>query len=361
MTIRLQWLRLIPVFLYSSIKILEGGLLFKVKKRSIDIVLSLLGFIVFSPLFLIVAALIRLTTRKPIFSITKVHGKSFDLFPLYSFNTMPNLTCQEGDASSAKEGIPLLERQLRRLHLTRLPQLINVLKGDMSLVGPCPETPDFVNLFQKEYEVILQMRPGMVDLSSITLDDQPLSILDSPERVSLNTTPPPRIKLAEEYVLNHSLILDAKILIASMVNLLLSWPFPFHKKRKGRGKSIQEVILKYRARTIFCLHVGAVVASSYLAFLLRFDANIPESAFHIFSTTLPFLIACRLAALHLFGLHITLWRYVGVMDLVGIGIATLVSSGMFWAGLNVVSVAVYPRSILVFDAVLFSVIMATLR
>ena len=221
------------------------------KKRSIDILLSLLGLIIFSPFFLMIASFIKLTTRKPVFSVTKVHGKSFELFPLYAFSAMPNLTSEEGGSGGAGEGRHSSERKWHHFYLSRLPQLINVLKGEMSLVGPCPETPDFVNLFQKEYTVILRMRPGMVDLSSITLNDRPVSILHSPEVPSSSTAPPPRIKLAEEYVLNHTLMLDAKILIASMVNGLLSWPFPFHKKRQGRGKSIQEVILKYRPSTIF--------------------------------------------------------------------------------------------------------------
>jgi len=338
------------------------------KKRSIDILFSLLGLVVFSPFILITACLIKLTTRGSIFRTEKVHGKSFKLFQLYSFNIGSNSASHGGDSQSTNEESPSEESRslggadgvFRRLRLDRLPQLINVLTGEMSFIGPRPETQDFVSLFQKEYELILRMRPGMIDLSSITLDDQPLSPLDPPERVVLSRSPSQKIKLAKEYVLNQTLALDMKIFMASVVNLLLSSPFPFYKKRQGRGKSIQEVMIKYRARTIFCLHTMAVVGSSYLAFLLRFDADVPETAFDLFLGTLPFLVVCRLAVLHLFGLQATLWRYVGIMDVVSMGVATAVSSGVFWSTMRMVS-SRYPQSILVIDSVLFFLILATLR
>jgi len=331
------------------------------KKRLIEILLSLSGLILFSPIFLVISLIIKWTTHGPIFRTEKVYGKGFKLFPLYAFNTMHNPRQEGVDSLSPQEESFPFETTLRHLGLDRLPQLINVLRGEMSLVGPRPEPEQFVNLFRKEYEIILRVRPGIVDIASIGLDDSPLHPLNVSGLTSSTTTSPRKISLAKEYVLNQTFALDAKILFASTVNFLLSWPFPFHKKRGGRRKSIQEVFVKYRARTVFGLHMLTVIVSSYSAFLLRFDANIPEAEWNLFLNTLPVLILLRLSALHLFGLHTTLWRYVGVMDIVNIGLATGVSSGVFWTVLNTVSVPMYPRSVLVFDAILFSVLLGTLR
>ncbi len=330
------------------------------KKRFFDICLSFLGLIVLAPLFITIAACIKWKTRS-VFQAEKVFGKGFVLFSLYRFNTTFNPQTAEGiDIVDGK--MAFLEKRLRNLHMERLPQLINVLKGEMSLIGPRPEQPSDVTLFQKDFETILQMRPGIMDLASITLKNPSAGPTTETEQDNNPSPPlPQRIKLAKEYVSHHTLSLDIKIFIASIVKFLLSLPFPFHKERQGRRPSVQEVLTKYRARTVFCLHTLAIATSSYLAFLLRFDGNIPATTVHTFITTLPLLILFRLTAIHLLGLHINLWRYVSIMDIVQVAVATGVSSGLFWTTLKVLNTTGYPESVLIFDGVLFAAILATLR
>ena len=332
------------------------------QKRLIDILFSSLALVVCAPLLLIVALYIRFQLHRSPFQTRKVFGKGFVLFHLYHFNTdVPSPDTKKGAADPIHEKIVSLANMLKERHLDKLPQLMNVVKGDMSLVGPCPEEPLHVNMFQKDYEVILQIRPGMVDLASIALEKPFENSVTAPEKNGVSPLRLKKIKLSREYVSHHNLILDIKILMASAVSILLSLPFPLHKKRQGKRKSVQEVLTKYRVRTVFGLHILAVAASGYCSFLLRFDGNIPPEALNAYAMTLPLLLVIRLAALHLLGLHIKLWRYVNIMDMVNIGIATGVSSGLFWMTLKMLSVTAYPQSVLVFDAVLISAMLAMLR
>lgn len=137
--------------------------------RMLDLVAATVGLILLSPLFLILALWIKLSSPGPVFYRARRIGQGGRLFHLYKFRTMvvdadqqgPGLT-MAGDSRITPAG-----RFLRRTKLDELPQLVNVLKGEMSLVGPRPEDPRYVALYTPEQQKLLQVRPGITSIASL--------------------------------------------------------------------------------------------------------------------------------------------------------------------------------------------------
>ena len=142
-------------------------------KRAFDIIASVLGIILLSPLFLVTAVLIKCTSKGPIlFTQTRV-GKGGTLFDIYKFRTMRVDAEKETGPVWAENNDPRLipiGRFLRKAHIDEIPQFINILKGEMSLIGPRPERPIFVQKFKKEitnYEKRLAVKPGLTGLAQV--------------------------------------------------------------------------------------------------------------------------------------------------------------------------------------------------
>src|SRR5690242_15091511 len=141
-------------------------------KRIFDIVVAAAGLILLSPLLLLVALLVKLDSRGAVLFQQERIGKNFHPFLIYKFRTMQN----DGHSTAsltigADPRITRVGKYLRACKIDELPQLMNVLKGDMSLVGPRPEVPRYVELFRSDYEDILSVRPGLTDLASVTYSD----------------------------------------------------------------------------------------------------------------------------------------------------------------------------------------------
>ncbi len=142
-------------------------------KRAFDIIASLLGIIFLSPLFLFTAILIKCASKGPIlFTQTRV-GKEGKLFEIYKFRTMRVNAEKETGPIWAADNDPRLipvGRFLRKAHIDEIPQFINILKGEMSLIGPRPERPIFVEKFREEisdYEKRLAVKPGLTGLAQV--------------------------------------------------------------------------------------------------------------------------------------------------------------------------------------------------
>jgi lipopolysaccharide/colanic/teichoic acid biosynthesis glycosyltransferase len=191
-------------------------------KRLFDIVVAGLALIVLAPLLLLVALLIKLDSRGPILFKQERIGKGFRPFSIYKFRTMRDGAHATSSLTiGADPRITRAGKYLRASKIDELPQLLNVVKGDMSLVGPRPEVPRYVELFRPDYEHILKVRPGLTDLASLKYSDE-ASILGqsaNPEEDYVVRLLPDKIRLANEYIQRSSLLFDAKLIVETIIKL----------------------------------------------------------------------------------------------------------------------------------------------
>lgn len=192
-------------------------------KRGVDIVVSSVGLVLLFPLLAVIAALIKLDSEGPVFFKQERIGRWFRPFFIYKFRTMVKDAPNLGRAITVGDDprVTRVGQLLRRSKLDELPQFINVLKGEMSLVGPRPELRRYVDAFQREYEQILIVRPGMTDLASLRFIDEArlLAQATDPERVYKELVLPEKIALAKQYVRNCSLRLDIRLMARTLTRL----------------------------------------------------------------------------------------------------------------------------------------------
>jgi lipopolysaccharide/colanic/teichoic acid biosynthesis glycosyltransferase len=188
-------------------------------KRALDLALASAGLVAASPLLLGAAALILLFDGGPVLFRQERVGRGFKPFVIYKFRTMraggggPALTRGSSDPRVTRLG-----RLLRETKVDELPQLLNVLRGEMSLVGPRPEVPRFVALFRADYEEILTVKPGITDFAAIRYRDE-AAVLDGfadPEQGYVATVLPEKLRLYRDYIRSVRLSTDLKILLATV-------------------------------------------------------------------------------------------------------------------------------------------------
>lgn len=188
------------------------------KKRTFDIVFSLLGVVLALPLFLIISILILIDSPGRILFRQRRVGQGGKLFNILKFRTMSHsdkgslLTLAEDDR------VTKVGRILRKTKLDELPQLFNVLKGDMSFVGPRPEVPYFVAKYTDSQREILQAKPGITDLASIEFRDESELFSEDVDAESfyVEHIMPKKIELNKEYLNKMSLKTDVGIILNTL-------------------------------------------------------------------------------------------------------------------------------------------------
>jgi lipopolysaccharide/colanic/teichoic acid biosynthesis glycosyltransferase len=193
-------------------------------KRTFDLVASLIGLAILLPLFVVSAIVVKITSPGPIFFRQKRVGRNFQPFDVYKFRTMvpgapkagPQITVG-GDPRITKIG-----RILRATKLDELPQLLNVISGEMSLVGPRPEVAQYVDMFREDYREILRVRPGITDLASIAYRDEAavLARAANPEQEYVTRILPEKSALAKEGARRASFTFDLKVLFWTLFSIV---------------------------------------------------------------------------------------------------------------------------------------------
>ena len=175
------------------------------------------------PFLPLLAVLIKLDSPGPIFFRQERIGKGFRPFFIYKFRTMigDGSTTARSITAGNDPRITRVGRLLRQTKIDELPQLFNVLKGEMTLVGPRPEVPKYVKLFRKDFEEILQVRPGITDLASVKYRDEAaiLGRAKDPEEEYLRRVLPEKIALAKTYIQNASFFFDLKLVVDTVVKI----------------------------------------------------------------------------------------------------------------------------------------------
>ena len=171
-------------------------------KRLVDVVISLIALILLSPIFCLVAFKVRKNLGSPIFFLQERPGKDGKLFKMIKFRSMKDAVDKNGHPLPDEERMTPFGQKLRSTSLDEMPQLINVLKGDMSVVGPRPMLKEFVELYSPEQARRLEVRPGMTGLAQVSGRNE----LDYEERFKCDVW----------YVDNHSVLVDFKIMFKTV-------------------------------------------------------------------------------------------------------------------------------------------------
>ena len=278
-------------------------------KRSIDLALSIIGILLLLPLFPIIALLIKLNSKGPVFFLCDRIGKDGKSFKMYKFRTMyttplppgPSV-CPEGDPRVTSVG-----RFLRRSKVNEFPQLINVFKGDMTLVGPRPEAPDLAALYPAQAQAIFTVKPGLVGPNQILGRNEeewyPAEV--DPQQYYIEAILPKKLPVDLDYVRQSSAFTDLKYIFLGVRETLfkaLNW----------------NLVLQNRSQLyLLCADTVLCLVSFALAYTLQ-SIGVPQNqAFTVFLSFLLMVVLVRVPCLVYCGLYNTLIRHLSFHDVAG--------------------------------------------
>src|SRR3989304_1239703 len=314
-------------------------------KRLFDTAVSLLALTVCSPLFFVISLWIKFSSPGPVFSAQKRIGKNLKPFNIYKFRTVEVNIPLNGFLINPVDDqrVTKVGKFLRKTKINELPQIWNVLKGDMSLVGPKPELERYVNRYREDYEEILKIKPGIIDMSSLTYgnEEEVLGNKKDPDEYYIHVLLPEKIKHAKEYLRKESLLFDLRLVFLTVFKLI----YPHDSILK-----IINALTLSRRSVVIGIQLIRFVAANYAAFLIRFDGNIDPHYLSLFLKYFLLLLLIRAIYLFVFSLDKGLWRYVGINDLVNIAAAISLGSLTFFIIVRfLLGDTAYPRSIYAID------------
>jgi len=254
-------------------------------KRFLDITISLCFLIPASPVLFIIGLMIKLDSSGPAFFKQKRVGLKGKEFNLYKYRTMVDRAEELGPRITAQNDprVTRFGKILRLMKIDEIPQLINVLKGDMSLVGPRPEIPGIVAKYTSEQRQVLDARPGLTSPAQILnrYEEERLSSEEDVEKAYEDKILPEKLRMDLEYVQNSDRSKDLKI-------FMRGWMALWH------GTLKLGYIFEGKRRLNFLILDLAIAGLTYwFAFLLRFEGELSEDAVSILLKALPLVIVLR--------------------------------------------------------------------
>lgn len=206
---------------------------YRLTKRAIDLALALAGLLVLAPLLAVLALLIKLDDSGPVLYRGLRVGRNGVPFRMLKFRTMIADADRSGPSSTAGDDLRITHtgRLMRRFKLDELPQLLNVLRGDMSLVGPRPQVQWAVDLYTPEQRALLSVRPGVTDYASLRFRDEAEILRGSadPDQAYMEKIAPLKMELGLHYVNSPSIVTDLKLIFATclvVVGVNPAWCLP---------------------------------------------------------------------------------------------------------------------------------------
>ncbi len=285
----------------------------RVGKRLFDCVAATLALVALSPVLLICGFSIALSSGRPILYRQKRIGRGARPFTLYKFRTMvPVDSTNRSHITSADDPhITPVGRIMRKWKLDELPQLLNVLRGDMSLVGPRPQVSEKIQILTEIERALLKLRPGLTGLSALCnrREEEALANVADKDGFYLNVLLPRKVK-QELYYLNHvSFGLDLRLLFTTF--LLLYCPgTAAHRGVSVFGQQFNPFSDAMKLSVDLAVYASAMLVSYWIRFEGRLDP-IYQQQLSMFILTVPLL---RVLVNHLFGIYKLVWRYHSLYD-----------------------------------------------
>ncbi|MBC8235933.1 sugar transferase [bacterium] len=198
--------------------------IYSLAKRAFDISCALIGLIILLPIFLICIILAKFQSPGPVFYRAQRIGRSGRIFLMYKFRTMVINAESTGTSLTTYKDprITKIGDFLRRTKLDELPQLLNVLRGDMSIIGPRPEAPVYVKYYTEEQRRVLSVRPGITGSAQLENRNEELKLKgqSDPEEYYINQLLPEKLKIDLNYIENRSFILDLKVIFKTIWTIM---------------------------------------------------------------------------------------------------------------------------------------------
>ena len=194
-------------------------------KRIFDLLASTIGLIILSPLFLLISIAIKLESKGKIFYQQKRVGLNGKEFKLIKFRSMYENSDKKGLLTIGNDNrITKVGKFLRKYKLDELPQLINVIKGEMSIVGPRPEVKKYVEQYTEEQKKVLSVKPGITEFASIEYrnENELLAKSKNPEKTYIEKIMPKKLDLNLKYVRERGMITDLKIIFLTLKKIFLN-------------------------------------------------------------------------------------------------------------------------------------------
>jgi FlaA1/EpsC-like NDP-sugar epimerase/lipopolysaccharide/colanic/teichoic acid biosynthesis glycosyltransferase len=310
-------------------------------KRMLDLILGIVGIIFVLPLFPVIALLIKLDSKGPIFYLCDRIGKNGRLFKMFKFRTMMEVPAGVGTSLSPEGDVRVTDfgRILRRTKLNELPQLINILKGEMSFVGPRPEARDLAELYPEEAKILFSVKPGLVGPSQISNRNEeelyPEGV--NPKDYYIKHILPDKLQTDLKYVSKPTLLKDLKYIFLAIKETLF-------------GVIGQRHFFENRSQIyLFLFDIAFVIVCYFFAILLRFESQIPGEGLEMFVVVLPVFLIFRVLCFIGFGLYGVLIRYLNLQSYVTVVKAVTVSSLLSAATIYALGYYSFPRSIYIID------------
>jgi len=309
-----------------------------IRKRLFDLSIAIPLLLLLLPVFAVIALCITLESRGGIFMQQRRIGQFNKPFQMVKFRTLYAPYTEESPASIGYDAhVTRCGYWLRKLHLDDLPQLLNVIRGEMSLVGPRPEIPEYVALYPDSIKkTILSVPVGMTDYAEGELrqENELLATSLRPEADYIEKILPLKLAYHQQYVHEQSLFLDLKLLFNALKRLLLT----------PCG-----TLLSFQRLPIVMHDLLMVTLSWTVAILIRFNFTVTQDTYLILLETLPLIVTVQCVILWYYGLHQGIWRFVSLPD-----VATILRSA-FLGVLGIIMILVIynrlegvPRSSLLF-------------
>ena len=187
-----------------------------------DLFFSIFGLIIFTPIFLLVSILIKLDSKGPVLFFQNRVGQDANIFQIIKFRTMNiNQNSNLNISISGDKRITSIGKLLRKYKIDELPELINILRGEMSFVGPRPDVPGYADKLLGDDRKILKLKPGITSLASLKYsnEEQLLSMQKNPKYFNDNIIFPDKVRMNLKYYKNNNIWLDIKIIFATVFRL----------------------------------------------------------------------------------------------------------------------------------------------